>query len=131
MALSNTQKLVNLGMPTQLAAEVAEQAAEGGLEIGTTGTTAMAGNRVPTATIRGGVLLQAAVPSLTGTVGTANDAMTAVAAATAPADNTAAGLASLASVNTSITAINNNLADLQAKVNAILVAVRAAGIVTP
>lgn len=129
MALSNTQTLVNLGMPTQLAAEVAEQAAEGGLEIGTTGTTAMAGNRVPTATIRGGVLLQAAVTSLTGTVGTANDAMTAVAAATAA--STDATAASLASVNTSITAINNNLADLQAKVNAILVAVRAAGIVTP
>lgn len=129
MALSNTQKLVNLGMPTQLAAEVAEQNATGGLQIGTTSTTAMAGNRVPTATIRGGVLLQAAVTSLTGTVGTANDAMTAVAAATAA--STDATAASLASVNTSITAINNNLADLQAKVNAILVAVRAAGIVTP
>lgn len=131
MALSNTQKLVNLGMPTQLAAEVAELVVSGGLQIGTTSTTAMAGNRTPTASIRGGVLLQAAVTSLTGTVGTANDVMTAVAAATAPADNTAAGLASLTSVNTAITAINNNLADLQAKVNAILVAVRAAGIVTP
>lgn len=64
------------------------------------------------------------VANLTGTVGTANDAMTAVAAATAPADNTATGLASLTSVNTAITAINNNLADLQAKVNAILTALK-------
>lgn len=58
------------------------------------------------------------VAVLTGTVGTANDAMTAVPAAVA--DATATTAASLASVNTSITSINNNLADLQAKVNAII-----------
>lgn len=36
----------------------------GGLQIGTTSTTAMAGNKVPTATQRGGVLLQAAQADL-------------------------------------------------------------------
>lgn len=65
----------------------------------------------------------AAVAALTGTVGTANDAMTAVAAAVAAATDTTA--ASLTSVNTAITAINNNLADLQAKVNVILAALKA------
>jgi len=45
-------------MVPELAKEVAEQIETGGLQIGTTGTTAMAGNRVPTTTIRGGVLLQ-------------------------------------------------------------------------
>jgi len=64
-----------------------------------------------------------ALTNLTGTVGTANDAMTAVAAATAATTDTTA--ASLTSVNTSITAINNNLADLQAKVNAIMTALKA------
>ncbi|QGZ16294.1 capsid fiber protein [Erwinia phage Hena1] len=38
-----------------------------GLEIGTTATTAMAGNKVPTATQRGGVLLQAAQAASTAT----------------------------------------------------------------
>lgn len=65
----------------------------------------------------------ASVAALGGTVGTANDTMTAVAAATAA--STDASAASLASVNTAITAINNNLADLQAKVNAILAALKA------
>lgn len=62
------------------------------------------------------------VATLSGSVGTANDAMTAVAAATAASTDTSA--ASLTSVNTAITAINNNLADLQAKVNAILNALK-------
>lgn len=64
-----------------------------------------------------------ALTALTGTVGTANDAMTAIAAATAATTDTSA--ASLASVNTAITAINNDLADLQAKVNAIIAALKA------
>lgn len=37
----------------------------GGLTIGTTATTAMAGNKVPTTTQRGGVLLQAAQADIT------------------------------------------------------------------
>lgn len=69
----------------------------------------------------GGGVQPATIAPLTGTVGTANDAMTAVAAATAASTDTSA--ASLASVNTSITAINNNLADLQAKVNALIAAI--------
>lgn len=60
MALSAAERLVNLGMPTELAKEVAALPETGGLQIGTTSTTAMAGNRTPTLTIRGGVLLQAA-----------------------------------------------------------------------
>lgn len=126
---ADRRRLVELGMVPELAKEVANQMETGTLQIGTTSTTAMAGNRTPTLTIRGGVLLQAAVPSLTGTVGTANDVMTAVPDATAAVTDTTA--ASLTSVNAAITAANNDLADLQAKVNAILVAVRAAGIVTP
>lgn len=79
-------RLCSVGFPPAQAKEIKkaieEGASEGGLQIGTTGTTAMAGNRVPTATIRGGVLLQPAIADLTGTVGTANDAMTAIAAMT-------------------------------------------------
>ncbi|WP_420961073.1 hypothetical protein [Brucella sp. IR073] len=68
----------------------------------------------------------AALTNLTGTVGTANDAMTAVPAATAAATGAdTATLPTLTSVNASITAINNNLADLQAKVNAIMAALKA------
>lgn len=65
----------------------------------------------------------AALTSLTGSVGTANDAMTAIANATAASTDTSA--ASLSSVNTAVTAINNNLADLQGKVNAIIAALKA------
>lgn len=66
----------------------------------------------------------AAVAALTGTVGTANDAMTAVPASVASvgADTSAA---TKVSVDAAITAINNNLADLQAKVNVILAALKA------
>lgn len=52
-----------------LKAEDADSAREligaSNLQIGTTGTTAMAGNRTPTATIRGGVIQQAAIADLT------------------------------------------------------------------
>lgn len=68
------------------------------------------------------VVALSGVATLSGAVGTANDTMTAVAAATAATTDTSA--ASLTSVNTAITAINNNLADLQAKVNAILTALK-------
>jgi hypothetical protein len=106
MALSNTERLVNSGMVPGVAKEVTAQIADAG-----------------------GLTPAAAITSLTGTVGTANDAMTAVPAATAPADNTATGLASLTSTNAAITAINNDLADLQAKVNAILAALRTTGVI--
>lgn len=105
MPLSNAERLINTGMVPETAKEVTAQIATGGISPGT------------------------AIADLTGTVGTANNAMTAVPAATAPADNTAAGLASLTSTNAAITAINNDLADLQAKVNAILAALRTAGII--
>lgn len=86
----------------------------------------------PVGATRGGVLLQAAVPSLTGAVGTADNAMTALAATTAAATGAdTATLPTKVSVDAIIVACNNNLADLQAKVNAILVAVRAAGMMTP
>lgn len=55
---ANPQRLIELSMVPPLAVEVASQIGSGGLQIGTTGSTAMAGNRTPTATIRGGVLQQ-------------------------------------------------------------------------
>lgn len=70
-----------------------------------------------------GAVAGTTIAPLTGTVGTANDAMTAVPAAVNAATGAdTATLPTTASVNTSITAINNNLADLQAKVNAIIAA---------
>ena len=48
----------------QAAARTAIGAGTSSLEIGTTATTAMAGNRTPTSTIRGGVLQQAAIADL-------------------------------------------------------------------
>jgi hypothetical protein len=68
-----------------------------------------------------------AIASLTGSVGTANDAMTAIAAPTDTPASADALRDDLAAVM--VPAINNNLADLQAKVNAILVALRTAGII--
>lgn len=56
--MADKRRLAELGMATELAKEVAAQIEDGGLQIGTTGTTAMAGNRAPTTTIRGGVLQQ-------------------------------------------------------------------------
>lgn len=63
---ANVRRLVELGMVTPLAKEVANQMDTGTLQIGTTSTTAMAGNRTPTATIRGGVLQQTAIADLAG-----------------------------------------------------------------
>lgn len=66
-----------------------------------------------------------ALAALGGTItgATANDTMTAVADATAASTDTSA--ASLTSVNTAIAAIENNFADLQTKVNAIIAALKA------
>lgn len=63
---ANARRLVELSMVPELAKEVASQIETGGLQIGTTGSTAMAGNRTPTATIRGGVLQRPAIPDLAG-----------------------------------------------------------------
>ena len=63
---ANRRRLAELGMATELAKEVASQIETGTLQIGTTSTTAMAGNRTPTATIRGGVLQQTAIADLAG-----------------------------------------------------------------
>lgn len=57
---ANRRRLAELGMATELAKEVANQIDTGTLQIGTTSTTAMAGNRTPTVSIRGGVLQQTA-----------------------------------------------------------------------
>lgn len=57
---ADVRRLVELSMVPELAKEVANQINTGTLQIGTTSTTAMAGNRTPTATIRGGVLQQTA-----------------------------------------------------------------------
>lgn len=63
---ANARRLVELSMVPELAKEVASQIETGGLQIGTTSSTAMAGNRTPTATIRGGVLQQTAIADLAG-----------------------------------------------------------------
>lgn len=78
-----------------------------GLQIGTTGTTAMAGNKVPTETERGGVLQQAAVANIGSQTVTG-------------ADTTAVAASATSAVNA-----------VGAKLNALLAAVRAAGIVVP
>lgn len=55
--------LAELGMVPELGKELVDNAF---LSIGTTSTTAMAGNRTPTTTIRGGVLQNAAIADLAG-----------------------------------------------------------------
>lgn len=63
---ADVRRLCEVGFATVAAKELANQISTGGLQIGTTGTTAMAGNRTPTLTIRGGVLQQAAIADLAG-----------------------------------------------------------------
>jgi len=64
MALSPAERLINLGVPVEQATEFVTVAGESGLQIGTTSTTAMAGNRTPTSTIRGGVLQRPAIADI-------------------------------------------------------------------
>lgn len=54
--MADAKRFIALGTPVELAKEMERQINTGGLQIGTTGTTAMAGNRTPTSTIRGGVI---------------------------------------------------------------------------
>lgn len=64
-----------------------------------------------------------AIAALTNnSAGTANDTVEAMPAATAASTDTSA--ASLASVNTTLTAIRNNVADLTVKLNALLAALK-------
>lgn len=71
---------------------------------------------------------QTAITSLTDSTGaTANNTVENVPAAVAADTDTTA--ASLTSTNASLTAAENNIADLTAKVNAILTALRGAGII--
>lgn len=56
--MADVTRLVNAAIVPESAKEIANQIETGGLQIGTTSTTAMAGNRTPTTTIRGGVLQQ-------------------------------------------------------------------------
>lgn len=73
-----------------------------------------------------GKLTSSAVVAITNltdnSAGTADNTVAAMPAATAATTDTSA--ASLASVNTTLTAIRNNVADLTAKVNAILTALK-------
>lgn len=68
-----------------------------------------------------------ALVALGGTItgATANDTMTAVADIALSTTNTYTDAAVNAAVNTAIASIENNLADLQAKVNAIIAALQA------
>lgn len=71
---------------------------------------------------------QSAITSLTdNTSATANNTVENIPAATAADTDTTA--ASLTSTNAALTAAENNVADLAAKVNAILTALRGAGII--
>lgn len=65
--MAKRDRLIGLGVPPELAKELEAQLAGAGVQIGTTASTAMAGNRTPTATIRGGVLQQAAQPDTNAT----------------------------------------------------------------
>lgn len=60
------RRLAEVGFATEAVKELAKQIEGGSLQIGTTGSTAMAGNRTPTTTIRGGVLQQTAIADLAG-----------------------------------------------------------------
>lgn len=95
--------------------------------IGTTATTAMAGNKVPTSTDRGGVLQQSAITALTDSSGGTSGGNTVAAIPAATAATTDTSAASLASTNASITALKNDIATLTAKINAINAAIKAAG----
>ncbi|EKN3834169.1 hypothetical protein OZ696_004571 [Yersinia enterocolitica] len=96
--------------------------------IGTTVTTAMAGNKVPTSTDRDGVLQQTAIVAITDSSGGTSGGNTVAAVPAATAATTDATAASLTSTNAAITAIKNDFATLSAKYNALLAAVKAAGI---
>lgn len=63
----------------------------------------------------------AAIAALTGTVGTANDALQEVTAVATSGGNTYADSA----INAKLTIINNNFADIQAKLNALIDALKA------
>lgn len=58
MAYDIANELIRLGIAPEPAKRIMQGIETGGLQIGTTSTTAMAGNRTPTTTIRGGVLQQ-------------------------------------------------------------------------
>lgn len=96
--------------------------------IGTTATTAMAGNKVPTSTDRGGVLQQSAITAITDSSGGTSGGNTVAAVPAATAATTDTSAASLASTNAALTVIKNDFATLSAKYNALLAAVKAAGI---
>ncbi|WNP36237.1 hypothetical protein RN333_08585 [Enterobacter kobei] len=96
--------------------------------IGTSSTTAMAGNKVPTSTDRGGVLQQAAITALTDSSGGTSGGNTVAAVPAATAASTDTSAASLTSTNAAITAVKNDLATLTAKYNALLAAVKASGV---
>lgn len=64
-----------------------------------------------------------ALTTLDGSAGTADNTIIAVPAATAATTDTSA--ASLTSTNTALTAINNDIADLQTKLNAVITALKA------
>lgn len=101
-----------------------KQLEDGGLQFvdANSGTVALAISSAGLVTEIGGTATTTAVASLTGSVGTANDAMTAIAAPTDTPASADALRDDIAAVM--VPAINNNFADLQAKVNAILAALR-------
>lgn len=96
---TNTDRLVELSMVPPLAKEVTTQIAAAGA---------------------GSVAIGALTPLTDSSGGTANNTIAAIPAATAAVTDTTA--ASLTSTNASIDALKNAVADLAAKVNAIIAA---------
>lgn len=82
----------------------------------------------PSPTQRGGVLQQTAVPALTDSSGGTSGGNTVAAVPAATAATTDTSAASLTSTNAAITAVKNDIATLAAKLNAVIAAVKAAGV---
>lgn len=95
--MADARRLAELSMPTELARETAAQINEAGA---------------------GTVAIGAITPLTDSSGGTANNTIAAIPAATAASTDTSA--ASLTSTNASLNAIKDGLADLAAKVNAII-----------
>jgi hypothetical protein len=100
--MANTTRLVELSMVPPLAKEVATQI---------------------DAALAGKAQVAALVALTDNSGGTADDTVAVVPAATAASTDTSA--ASLASTNTALTAIKNDIADLAGKINAVIAALKA------
>lgn len=121
MAIEDIRKMMAVGIPAEAAKVVDEvvTTASGGAVAWADVTGAQAGVE---AAVAAKTSVAALVALTDNSGGTANDTVEAVPAATAATtDNTAA---SLISTNAAIDAIKNDIADLAAKVNAVIAALK-------